>query len=142
MSKIEWKTVREFEDITYKKSNGVARIAFNRPDVRNAFRPKTTKELIEAFYDAQEDTSIGVVLLSAEGPSSRDGIWSCCSGGRPPAWQLLSHLLGEGTAKHLGRKSSLPPFQVLDSLHASTWHEGMLGNTLELNFMSLYSSFK
>ena len=72
MSTINWKTVREFEDITYKKCDGVARIAFNRPDVRNAFRPKTTKELIEAFYDAQEDTSIGVVLLSAEGPSSKD----------------------------------------------------------------------
>ena len=47
MSNINWKTVREFEDITYKKCDGVARIAFNRPDVRNAFRPKTTKELIE-----------------------------------------------------------------------------------------------
>ena len=81
MSKINWKTVKEFEDITYKKCDGVARIAFNRPDVRNAFRPHTTKELIEAFYDAQEDTSIGVVLLSAEGPSSKDGIWSFCSGG-------------------------------------------------------------
>ena len=81
MSKINWVTAREFEDITYKKCDGVARIAFNRPDVRNAFRPKTTKELIEAFYDAQEDTSIGVVLLSAEGPSSKDGIWSFCSGG-------------------------------------------------------------
>ena len=80
MSNINWKTVREFEDITYKKCDGVARIAFNRPDVRNAFRPKTTKELIEAFYDAQEDTSIGVVLLSAEGPSSKDGIWRFCSG--------------------------------------------------------------
>ncbi len=76
-----WKTVREFEDITYKKSGGVARIAFNRPDVRNAFRPKTTRELYEAFYDAQEDTSIGVVLLSAEGPSSKDGVYSFCSGG-------------------------------------------------------------
>lgn len=81
MSKIDWKTVREFEDITYKKCNGVARIAFNRPDVRNAFRPKTTSELLQAFHDAQEDTSIGVVLLSAEGPSSKDGIWSFCSGG-------------------------------------------------------------
>lgn len=64
---MNWTTVKEFEDITYKKSNGVARIAFNRPDVRNAFRPQTTKELYEAFYDANEDTSIGVVLLSAEG---------------------------------------------------------------------------
>lgn len=80
-SAIKWETAGEFEDITYKKSNGVARIAFNRPDVRNAFRPKTTKELYEAFYDAQEDTSIGVVLLSAEGPSSRDGVYSFCSGG-------------------------------------------------------------
>jgi len=80
-SAIKWKTAREFEDITYKKAKGVARIAFNRPDVRNAFRPKTTKELYEAFYDAQEDTSIGVVLLSAEGPSSKDGVYSFCSGG-------------------------------------------------------------
>jgi naphthoate synthase len=78
---IDWKTAKEFEDITYKKCNGVARIAFNRPDVRNAFRPKTTSELHQAFYDAQEDTSIGVVLLSAEGPSSKDGIYSFCSGG-------------------------------------------------------------
>ncbi len=76
---INWKTAGEFEDITYKKCNGVARIAFNRPDVRNAFRPKTTAELLQAFHDAQEDTSIGVVLLSAEGPSSKDGVYSFCS---------------------------------------------------------------
>jgi len=81
MSEIQWKTVKEYEDITYKKSEGVARIAFNRPNVRNAFRPKTTSELYHAFYDAMEDTSIGVVLLSAEGPSTKDGIWSFCSGG-------------------------------------------------------------
>lgn len=81
MEKPNWKTAIEFKDITYKKSNGVARIAFNRPNVRNAFRPHTTSELIKAFYDAQEDTSIGVVLLSAEGPSTKDGIWSFCSGG-------------------------------------------------------------
>ena len=81
MSNIEWKTVKEYEDVTYKKSNGIARIAFNRPDVRNAFRPKTTLELYQALYDANEDTSIGVVLLSAEGPSSKDGVYSFCSGG-------------------------------------------------------------
>lgn len=77
----KWSTVKEYEDITYKKCDGVARIAFNRPDVRNAFRPKTTSELYEAFYDALEDTSVGVVLLSAEGPSSKDGVYSFCSGG-------------------------------------------------------------
>ena len=84
MDKIEkanWQTVREFEDITYKKSNGVARIAFNRPEVRNAFRPKTVAELYKAFVDAREDTDIGVVLFSGEGPSPKDGGWAFCSGG-------------------------------------------------------------
>ncbi len=78
---MEWKTAKEFTDITYKKCDGVARIAFNRPEVRNAFRPKTTSELYEAFYDAQEDTSIGVVILTGEGPSPKDGVYSFCSGG-------------------------------------------------------------
>ncbi|HLT65695.1 MAG TPA: 1,4-dihydroxy-2-naphthoyl-CoA synthase [Flavobacterium sp.] len=78
---INWQTAIEFEDITYKKCNGVARIAFNRPEVRNAFRPKTTSELLRAFHDAHEDTSIGVILLSSEGPSPKDGVYSFCSGG-------------------------------------------------------------
>ena len=77
---IEWKTAKEYEDITYKKADGIARIAFNRPDVRNAFRPKTVFELEDAFLDAQEDRDVGVVLLSGEGPA-KDGIWSFCSGG-------------------------------------------------------------
>jgi naphthoate synthase len=81
MSTINWKTALNFEDITYKKCEGVARISFNRPDVRNAFRPQTTSELLKAFQDANEDTSIGVVLLSSEGPSPKDGIYSFCSGG-------------------------------------------------------------
>ncbi len=76
----DWKTVKEFEDITYKKREGVARIAFNRPEVRNAFRPKTLFELEEALIDAREDTSIGVILLSGEGPA-KDGVYSFCSGG-------------------------------------------------------------
>jgi len=81
MSTINWETAIEFDDITYKKSNGVARIAFNRPEVRNAFRPKTTAELLKAFHDAHEDTSIGVILLSSEGPSPKDGVYAFCSGG-------------------------------------------------------------
>ena len=76
----DWKTVKEFEDITYKKYNGVARIAFNRPEVRNAFRPQTLFELEEALIDAREDTTIGVVLLSGEGPA-KDGVYAFCSGG-------------------------------------------------------------
>ena len=81
MSIPRYKTVKEYQDITYQKCDGVARIAFNRPEVRNAFRPRTTSELYDAFYNAQEDTSIGVVLLSAEGPSPKDGVYSFCSGG-------------------------------------------------------------
>jgi len=81
MDKPNWTTVKEYQDITYKKCGGVARIAFNRPNVRNAFRPKTVGELFEAFLDAREDTSIGVVLLSGEGPSTKDGVYAFCSGG-------------------------------------------------------------
>ena len=79
--KPNWIEAGKFEDITYRKCDGVARIAFNRPEVRNAFRPKTTRELYQAFYDAQEDRSIGVVLLTGEGPSPKDGVYAFCSGG-------------------------------------------------------------
>jgi naphthoate synthase len=58
----------------------VARIAFNRPEVRNAFRPETLKELQEAFRDAGEDTRIGVVLFTGNGPA-KDGKYAFCSGG-------------------------------------------------------------
>ncbi len=77
---MNWNTIKKYEDITYKKADGIARIAFNRPDVRNAFRPKTLFELQEALIDAREDTRIGVVLLSGEGPA-KDGVYSFCSGG-------------------------------------------------------------
>ncbi len=75
------KTAKDYEDITYRKGQGIARVAFNRPEVRNAFRPETINEMIDAFRDAWDDTSIGVVLLSAEGPSPKDGKWAFCSGG-------------------------------------------------------------
>ncbi len=75
-----WEQVRSYQDITYHKSHGVARIAFNRPEVRNAFRPETLLELQEAFKDAGEDTEIGVVLLTGNGPAE-DGKYAFCSGG-------------------------------------------------------------
>tara|TARA_B100000575_G_scaffold228933_1_gene189779 strand:+ start:3010 stop:3849 length:840 start_codon:yes stop_codon:yes gene_type:complete len=81
MKVIKWETADKFQDITYKKFEGVARIAFNRPEIRNAFRPQTTSELLKAFHDANEDTSIGVILLTSEGPSPKDGVFSFCSGG-------------------------------------------------------------
>tara|TARA_R110002124_G_scaffold287306_1_gene472511 strand:+ start:5127 stop:5963 length:837 start_codon:yes stop_codon:yes gene_type:complete len=93
---MNWKTVKEYEDITYKKLNSVARIAFNRPDVRNAFRPKTLFEMYEAFSDAKEDNNIGVVLLSAEGPSSKDGKYSFCSGGDQNVRSKTGYKAGDG----------------------------------------------
>jgi len=77
----DWETVKSYDDITFKKSGGTARIAFNRPEVRNAFRPHTTAELLDAFSMAQEDTDIGVILFSGEGPSPKDGKYAFCSGG-------------------------------------------------------------
>jgi naphthoate synthase len=96
MKKIDWIIAKEYKDITYKKCDGVARIAFNRPNIRNAFRPKTTFELYDAFEDATHDPKIGVVLLSAEGPSSKDGVWSFCSGGDQNARQKGGYRAEDG----------------------------------------------
>lgn len=81
MKLADWHEVKSYEDITYHKAEGIARIAFNRPDVRNAFRPKTIDEMTEAVLDAWADTEVGVVWITANGPSSRDGVWSFCAGG-------------------------------------------------------------
>ena len=81
MSAPNWNTVKEYEDITFKHADGVARIAFNRPEVRNAFRPKTVDELLDALIICHESQEIGVVLLTGEGPSPKDGGWAFCSGG-------------------------------------------------------------
>lgn len=72
-----------FTDITSHRSldGRIARIAFNRPEVRNAFRPHTVDELYVALEDARTDASVGVVLLTGNGPSPRDGGWAFCSGG-------------------------------------------------------------
>ncbi len=79
----------EFDDITYHRSvgdeqarsRGVVRIAFNRPEVRNAFRPKTVDELYRALDHARMSTDVGAVILTGNGPSPEDGGWAFCSGG-------------------------------------------------------------
>jgi naphthoate synthase len=70
-----WQTVRTYEDIRFEKDGGLARITICRPEVRNAFRPKTLFELIDAFTRAREDNSIGVVIFTGEGDLA------FCSGG-------------------------------------------------------------
>ena len=77
----EWTTVKEYEDITYEKSGGIARIAFDRPEIRNAFRPKTINEMIDAFRHVWMDQEVGVILLTGNGPSPKDGVYAFCAGG-------------------------------------------------------------
>lgn len=76
---MNWEKVREFEEIIYEKCDGVAKVTINRPHRRNAFTPDTVAELIEAFVDAREDSSIGVVLLTGFNPQT-DGKFAFCSG--------------------------------------------------------------
>ncbi|MFO7925410.1 MAG: 1,4-dihydroxy-2-naphthoyl-CoA synthase [Halobacteriota archaeon] len=73
----------EFEDLTYHRSTetGAVRIAFDRPEVRNAFRPETVDELYTAIDHAKRQTDVGCVLLTGNGPSPKDGGWAFCSGG-------------------------------------------------------------
>jgi naphthoate synthase len=76
----KWKKVSDYKDIIYEKMDGIAKITINRPETRNAFRPETVIEMYDAFTDAREDQSIGVVLLTGYGPS-KDGKYAFCSGG-------------------------------------------------------------
>ena len=80
-----WKDVEgfEFKDITYHRhlEDGTVRIAFNRPEVRNAFRPNTVDELYTALEHARITSDVGCVLLTGNGPSPKDGGWAFCSGG-------------------------------------------------------------
>jgi naphthoate synthase len=82
----QWNDVAGFEnltDVTYHHdvSGRIARVAFNRPEVRNAFRPHTVDELYAALENARTNPRIGVVLLTGNGPSPKDGGWAFCSGG-------------------------------------------------------------
>lgn len=81
MRLVDWHEVKQYDDITYHTGEGIARIAFDRPNVRNAFRPKTIDEMTEAVLRAWHDVDVGVLWITANGPSSKDGIWSFCAGG-------------------------------------------------------------
>ena len=71
-----WSTIKRFDDIKLERTkDGVAKVTINRPEVRNAFRPQTVKELLEAFDICRDDASIGVVVLTGEGDKA------FCSGG-------------------------------------------------------------
>jgi naphthoate synthase len=80
-----WARVEElsFQDITYHRARhvGAVRVAFNRPEVRNAFRPQTVDELYTALEHARTSSDVGAVIITGNGPSPKDGGWAFCSGG-------------------------------------------------------------
>jgi naphthoate synthase len=99
MTDITWKKLEGYEDIFYEKSDdGIAKITINRPEVRNAFRPLTVKEMSRAFDDARDDSSVGVVILTGAG---RDAF---CAGGDQKV---------RGTGGYVG-KDGIPRLNVLD----------------------------
>lgn len=95
----DWISIKKYQDIKFEKTaDGVGKITINRPEVRNAFRPQTVMELKEAFELAREDQSIGVIILTGEGPDA------FCSGGDQKV---------RGDAGYVG-KDGVPRLNILD----------------------------
>ena len=95
---IAWKSAKKDDDIVYEKAEGIAKITINRPDVRNAFRPKTVREMIDAMDEAREDPEVGVVILTGAGDEA------FCSGGDQRV---------RGSAGYVG-DDQVPRLNVLD----------------------------
>jgi naphthoate synthase len=98
-----WIPGKSYSDILYHKADGIAKITINRPQKRNAFRPETIAQMIEAFTDAREDPKVGVVLLTGAGPHS-DGKYAFCSGGDQSVRGKAGYIGGDG----------IPRLNVLD----------------------------
>ena len=101
-----WHSVAGFEeltDVSYHRHNtlGVVRIGFSRPEVRNAFRPQTVDELYQILEHARASSDVGVVLLTGNGPSPKDGVWAFCSGGDQRVRGDSGYEYGPGTAGRL-----------------------------------------
>jgi naphthoate synthase len=98
---VEWKTIKTYKDIRYERAanEGITKITINRPEVRNAFRPETVSELIDAFNDTRDDISTGVVLLTGEGDKA------FCSGGD-------QRVRGDGG--YVGVEDKIPRLNILD----------------------------
>jgi naphthoate synthase len=95
---LDWKGAKTYQDILYEKAEGIAKVTINRPEVRNAFRPRTVKEMIDAFEDAREDPQVGVVILTGAGSDA------FCSGGDQRV---------RGDAGYVG-EDEVPRLNVLD----------------------------
>ncbi|MCT4687850.1 1,4-dihydroxy-2-naphthoyl-CoA synthase [Vallitalea sp.] len=108
MNKINWtKGIRNYEDVIYETHEGIAKITINRPHVRNAFRPKTVMELIDAFTVAREDSSIGVIILTGANHGEGEEKEAFCSGGDQKV---------RGNGGYVG-DDRIPRLNVLDLQH-------------------------
>jgi naphthoate synthase len=94
----KWKTAKTYSDILYQKADGIAKITINRPEKRNAFRPETITQMIEAFTDARDDQRIGVVLLTGAGPHT-DGKYAFCAGGDQSVRGSAGYVGGDGVPR-------------------------------------------
>ncbi len=94
----DWNPVKIYSDILYHKADGIARVTINRPEKRNAFRPETVAQMIEAFGDAREDPSVGVVLLTGAGPHT-DGKYAFCAGGDQSVRGPAGYVGGDGVPR-------------------------------------------
>ena len=94
----DWQVVKEYQEITYHRADGMARIAFNRPDSRNAFTPRTIDEMIDAFRHVWMDQEVGVVLLTGNGPA-KDGKYAFCSGGDQRVRGHAGYIGNDGVAR-------------------------------------------
>jgi naphthoate synthase len=103
MSSVNWKTVCSYQDIRYEKADkGIAKITIARPEVRNAFRPKTLFELIDAFTRVREDPAVGVVLFTGEGSEA------FCSGGDQRVRGDAGYIDDDGRIRHRRRARTAP----------------------------------
>lgn len=108
MSKFNWIALeRNYEDIIYEKYGEIAKITINRPEVRNAFRPKTIMELIDAFSYAREDAEVGVIILTGANHGQGEEKEAFCSGGDQSV---------RGNGGYVG-EDNIPRLNVLDLQH-------------------------
>jgi naphthoate synthase len=94
----KWKNAKSYSDILYQKAEGIAKITINRPEKRNAFRPETVAQLIDAFTDARDDQRIGVILLTGAGPHT-DGKYAFCAGGDQSVRGSAGYVGGDGVPR-------------------------------------------
>jgi naphthoate synthase len=114
-----WRQVPGFDDLTdltYHRAvqHGTVRIAFDRPEVRNAFRPHTVDELLRVLEHARTSADVGCVLLTGNGPSPRDGGWAFCSGGDQRIRGRHGYQYAEGETVETVDKARLGRLHILE----------------------------